>query len=192
VYQLPCVVLRYFNVYGKRQDPEGDYAAVIPTFIEQDRNDEKLMIYGDGSQTRDFIYVDDVVRTNILAAVTKVKEDHSLHSIINVGTGYPTDIEFLSRSILSLLDKELDQITYEPKRSGDIHDSFADNTILENMLKEKELDVLLDLKSGLIEMLGIDEDESFVVWMEIASNLFKILIEVDNHGVMGFDQLKSR
>ncbi|RLA92257.1 MAG: GDP-mannose 4,6-dehydratase, partial [Deltaproteobacteria bacterium] len=71
IYDLPTVSLRYFNVYGPYQNPNGEYAAVIPKFINQMLNGRPLTIYGDGTQTRDFIYIADVVRANIIAAEKK-------------------------------------------------------------------------------------------------------------------------
>lgn len=157
-YELPTVCLRYFNVYGKRQDPNGDYAAVIPKFINRAQNHEPLIIYGDGGQTRDFIHVNDVINANMVTALNK-----EVQTTINIGTGLPTDIEFLARVILSLTDNELDHIQYEAHRTGDIKDSFADNTKLEQILNDAEREYPMDLKTGLIELLDIDEEKVLIV-----------------------------
>ena len=71
IYNLPTICLRYFNVYGRRQDPSSNYAAVIPNFINKILNNKPLIIFGDGKQTRDFTYIEDVINANILAATSK-------------------------------------------------------------------------------------------------------------------------
>ncbi len=82
-YGLPTSCLRYFNVYGLRQDPKGDYAAVIPKFIERMRAGQAPTIYGDGYQTRDFVHVNDVVRANLLACW----RDEAIGQVFNVASG---------------------------------------------------------------------------------------------------------
>lgn len=72
-YQVPTASLRYFNVFGPRQNPESAYAAAVPIFINKALQNEPITIYGDGSQTRDFIYVKDVVKANILASQKEMK-----------------------------------------------------------------------------------------------------------------------
>ncbi len=151
-FDLPTVCLRYFNVYGPRQDPHGDYAAVIPKFIEHAKNNKPLTINGNGSQTRDFIYFKDVINANILAAI-----NNGVQGTINIGTGNQTDIDFLARSILSLTGNELDSITYKIQRDGDIKDSYADNTKLEQMLKCAKSGFPLNLKSGLSCLFDIED-----------------------------------
>jgi UDP-glucose 4-epimerase len=84
IYNLPTVSLRYFNVYGFRQDPEGAYALVIAKFLRQRKNGEAMTITGDGEQTRDFTHVRDVVRANILAAES---EKVGQGEVINIGAG---------------------------------------------------------------------------------------------------------
>ena len=119
VYDLQTVSLRYFNVYGPRQDPLGDYAAVIPKFISLTLEDKPLIIYGTGEQTRDFIFVKDVVKANILLAENKVS------GVFNVGSGKKTSIKDLAESILEISNKDL-EIKYQHERPGDIIDSYAD------------------------------------------------------------------
>ena len=165
-YNLPTVCLRYFNVYGPRQDPNGDYAAVIPKFISRIKQGKPLIIYGDGTQTRDFIYVDDVVNANIALAKSNngngnnssdKDNDIATTNVFNVGTGEQTSIHFLANTLLSIHDTDLNNIEYQPYRSGDIHDSFADNTKLEHVLEQTGYNVPLDLKNGLIDAAGIDK-----------------------------------
>jgi len=81
LYGLKTVALRYFNVYGPRQDPKSEYAAVIPAFITKYLAGEQLIIYGDGKQTRDFVYVQDVVQGNLLAM------EKDTCGVFNIGTG---------------------------------------------------------------------------------------------------------
>ena len=119
IFNLPTVVLRYFNVYGPRQDPNGEYAAVIPKFITNVLNDKPLVIYGDGLQTRDFIYIDDVVKTNILAA------ENNITGIFNAAGGKQITINQLAKTIMNLCNKDL-EIRYKATRPGDIKHSVAD------------------------------------------------------------------
>lgn len=119
VYHLPTVCLRYFNVYGLRQDPDSEYAAVIPKFIRRALNGNPPIIFGDGEQTRDFTYVKDAVKATILAAETEVT------GVYNVGSGNRVTINELAKLILSLIGRDLQPILQEP-RPGDIRHSLAD------------------------------------------------------------------
>ena len=124
VYDLPTVCLRYFNVYGPRQDPDGEYAAVIPKFINRIKEDKPLTIYGDGKQTRDFVFVDDVVNANILLA----KKEETESKIFNVASGNDISINDLSESIIEMdnaQNKNI-EILYEDFQPGDVRYSFAD------------------------------------------------------------------
>lgn len=115
--------LRYFNVYGARQDAESDYAAVIPIFIKKARKNENLTIYGDGRQTRDFVYVTDVVRANLLV----MESPHP--GIFNVGTAKAISIEELANSIIMLTGSEAGY-SFEPPRPGDVFTSTADISLI--------------------------------------------------------------
>ena len=119
VYGIPTVALRYFNVYGPKQDPCSEYAAVIPIFIRRALEDKNPVIYGDGEQIRDFIFVNDVVRANILAAESKAT------GIFNIASGKRITINDLASLIIKLCGKKLD-ITHANARSGDIKLSLAD------------------------------------------------------------------
>jgi UDP-glucose 4-epimerase len=119
VYGLPTVALRYFNVYGPRQDPASEYAAVIPRFVTRILNRESVVIYGDGEQTRDFTFVADVVRANILAA-----ESDSV-GVFNTAGGRRITLNDLAHIIMRLADNKVD-ILYEDVRPGDIKHSLAD------------------------------------------------------------------
>ena len=121
VYGLPTTSLRYFNVYGPRQDPKSDYAAVIPRFISRILRNEPPMIYGDGEQTRDFIFVEDVVGANILAAEKK----RANGEIINIGSAKRISINELAEKIMGQFEKNSRPIHIEPL-PGDVRHSVAD------------------------------------------------------------------
>ena len=121
VYNLPTIALRYFNVYGPRQDPSGDYAAVIPKFINNITKDKPPIIYGDGEQTRDFTFVNDVVQANILAAESNVR------GVFNIAVGNRITINGLAEMLMKIMNRNF-EITYEDCRPGDIKHSLADIT----------------------------------------------------------------
>lgn len=121
IYNLPTISLRYFNVYGPSQDPTSEYAAVIPRFITNIVNNKSPIIYGDGEQTRDFTFVDDVVDANILAA------ESSSTGIFNIAGGKRISINDLALLIIKLCKKDIKSTYIEP-RNGDILHSLADIT----------------------------------------------------------------
>src|SRR4051794_34605041 len=106
---MSCIGLRYFNVFGKRQDPEGAYAAVIPKWIAAMMSGSAVFINGDGSTSRDFCYVDNVVQANILAATTEA--DDAANQVYNVAIGDKTTLNELYDLIQELL--EIRQLTVE-------------------------------------------------------------------------------
>ncbi len=136
IYGLPTVSLRYFNVYGPRQDPSSEYAAVIPRFINRVLNNKPPVIYGDGKQTRDFTFIKDVVRANILSS-----ESGKARGMINVAGGKRITINELAEKIIDLTGKKekvkvkekLKPIYTEP-RPGDIRHSLADISKAKKML----------------------------------------------------------
>jgi len=119
VYGLPTVCLRYFNVYGPRQDPDSQYAAVIPRFISRALKGEPPIIYGDGEQTRDFTFVKDVVEANILMAESEAT------GIFNFASGESVSINRLAEVIIEFSGNALGP-THEAPRPGDIRHSLAD------------------------------------------------------------------
>jgi len=119
VYGLSTVCLRYFNVYGPKQDPESQYAAVIPSFIKQVTEQSPPTIYGDGEQTRDFTFVKDAVEANILAA------ESSATGIFNVGKGERNSIKKLTMLTIKLVGNNVEPVHTEP-RLGDVKHSLAD------------------------------------------------------------------
>lgn len=121
VYGLETVSLRYFNVYGKRQDPSSQYAAVLPKFITAFLKDDVPVIYGDGEQTRDFIHVDDCNQANMKAC----SAENLAGMFFNVGSGKSVTINELFLKIGNLMGKETPPVHAEA-RSGDIRDSLAD------------------------------------------------------------------
>jgi len=120
LYGLEAVALRYFNVYGPRQDPLSPYSGVISIFMAKALHNEPAVIYGDGNQSRDFIYVQDVVRANLLAAAAKGVGGR----VMNIGTGRSVVIKQLWKSICALSGQNLEP-EYAPKRPGDIVKSVA-------------------------------------------------------------------
>jgi nucleoside-diphosphate-sugar epimerase len=119
-YGLETAVLRYFNVYGPRQDPSSPYSGVISIFMTRALQSEPAVIYGNGNQSRDFIYVQDVVRANLLAAAAKGVCGRAM----NIGTGRSVSIKQLWETICALSDQNI-KPEYAPKRSGDIVASLA-------------------------------------------------------------------
>jgi nucleoside-diphosphate-sugar epimerase len=125
VYGLPIISLRYFNVFGKRQDPFSAYAAVIPLFVSKLIRGERPVIYGDGEQTRDFVHVENVVEANIRAAVNS--GETASGQAFNIGCGERISINTLYRIIAGELGSDLEP-EYGPPRSGEVRDSVADIT----------------------------------------------------------------
>jgi nucleoside-diphosphate-sugar epimerase len=121
VYDLETVALRYFNVFGPRQDPLSQYAAVVPRFITRARAGEPVTIYGDGTQSRDFTYVANVVDANLRA----VEAEGVSGSILNVATGSAASVNELAEKIGSVLGTEV-RTEYLPARAGDVKESWAD------------------------------------------------------------------
>lgn len=116
-WNVPTASLRYFNVFGPRQNPKSAYAAAVPIFINKALKNEPITIYGDGSQTRDFIYVKDVVKANILAS--KIGGE-----TYNVALGYSTSILELAKKIIEITNSK-SQIQFLEERPGDIKHSIA-------------------------------------------------------------------
>ena len=126
---VATVSLRYFNVFGPRQDPASEYAAVIPRFVVAALSDTRPTIFGDGLTTRDFVYVDDVVTANVLAA------DPSAPSGLacNIATGEETSLHDLLRAIGAVVGQEIEP-GYAPERAGDIARSRAEVSLAEREL----------------------------------------------------------
>jgi nucleoside-diphosphate-sugar epimerase len=120
LYDIDTVALRYFNIFGPRQDPSGEYAAVIPKFLNLMLDGERPVIYGDGEQSRDFTYIDNVVKANVLAAEGDVTGE-----VFNAACGGRVTVNELVEMLNELLDTDIDPI-YDDPRPGDIRHSHAD------------------------------------------------------------------
>jgi nucleoside-diphosphate-sugar epimerase len=130
LYGLETVCLRYFNVYGPKQDPTSQYSGVISIFMDKAVRDELPTIYGDGDQYRDFVYVADVVGANLQAALA----ENISGVVINVGTGGSVTINQLWKSIARLAGVESKPVR-APERPGDIQKSVADISRARQMLE---------------------------------------------------------
>ncbi|MCG7845357.1 MAG: SDR family oxidoreductase [Methanomassiliicoccales archaeon] len=130
-FGLPTCSLRYFNVFGPRQDPSSEYAAVVPKFIQAIKEGRKLTIFGDGEQTRDFAYVGDVVQANLLAALD---EGHN-GQVFNIARQEKVSVNQLAVMLLKHFGLEAqDHVQYQPVRKGDIKHSLADISKARNEL----------------------------------------------------------
>ena len=150
LYGLDTYGLRYFNVFGRRQNPEGMYAAVIPKFIKLLLNDEVPTINGDGRQSRDFTYIDNVIEANLKACLASSEAGGEA---FNIGAGGREFLIDIYNALCKALDKDIEPI-YGPARAGDIRDSNADIT------KAKEL-------------LGYDPEYDFAKGIALAIDWYK-------------------
>lgn len=139
-YNLPTVCLRYFNVFGPRQDPKSQYAAAVPIFIDKAIKNEDITIYGDGEQTRDFIFVKDIVKANVAVA------QNSATGVYNVARGGRITINDLARKIIQQTGSK-SKINYEPERAGDVKHSQADVSKLRSIGIQSDYDLDAGLKS---------------------------------------------
>jgi nucleoside-diphosphate-sugar epimerase len=128
-YGVPTVCLRYFNIYGPRQDPNGPYAAAIPKFIQRLKNHQAPIIYGDGTQTRDFVYVADVVRANLLAC----DQEAAIGQVFNITTGRGVSLVELMDELSDLLDVQI-QPEFQAERAGDIKHSLGNGDLIAKTL----------------------------------------------------------
>jgi UDP-N-acetylglucosamine 4-epimerase len=145
VFGLTTVSLRYFNVFGPRQDPSSQYSAVIPLFITRIIQGERPVIFGDGEQSRDFTYVSNIVEAILLA----LEAPGISGEIINTACGVKTTVNQLFESVRQILHKDIDPIHQEP-RPGDILHSFADITRAREMLRYEPK---ISLNEGLQETI---------------------------------------
>lgn len=129
-YGLETVTIRYFNVFGPRQDPNSQYAAVIPKFITEMLAGRRPTIFGDGKQSRDFTYIDNIVHGNLLAADAPA----AVGRTINVACGQSYNLLDLVEGINRALETKVTPI-FEPARAGDVRDSLADISLARELLK---------------------------------------------------------
>ncbi len=151
IYGLDCIGLRYFNVFGRKQDPFGAYAAVIPLFVKKMIAHEDVVINGDGEFSRDFTYIDNVVQMNLLCLETNNPD--AVNNVYNVAFGERTTLNSLTKYLKEILgeyDPEISNINiiHGPNREGDIPHSLASIEKAKTLLGYKPE---FDLKSGLIE-----------------------------------------
>lgn len=137
VYGMETIGLRYFNVFGERQDPEGAYAAVIPSFIKALIHKESPVINGDGSQSRDFTYIENAIQANLLAAATRNPD--AINQIFNIAFGEATTLNELARDIIQLISNSMPglkdiRLQYGPERPGDVKHSLANIDKAQNLL----------------------------------------------------------
>lgn len=136
-YSMECIGLRYFNVFGRRQDPDGAYAAVIPKWTAALIKGEPVYINGDGETSRDFCYIDNAVQANLLAATTNNPD--AVNQVYNVAVGDRTSLNDLYREIQQLLLSRYPHLvdakpTYRDFRPGDVRHSLADISKAANLL----------------------------------------------------------
>lgn len=120
IYNLPVACLRYFNVFGPRQDPYSQYAAVIPRFIEAFLKNKCAVVYGDGEQTRDFTYVENVVRANLSACTSEA----AIGKAINIACGTRHSLNELLQSLQDIFKRKI-EVSYMKAKLGDVRDSLA-------------------------------------------------------------------
>jgi UDP-glucose 4-epimerase len=128
-FGLPTVTVRYFNVFGPRQDPKSEYAAVLPKFVVQMLAGERPTIFGDGKQSRDFTYVANIVAGNLLAASVP----DAAGKTFNIACGEKLDLLDLVAAINRVLGTKLEPI-FDPPRAGDVRDSLADISLARRVL----------------------------------------------------------
>jgi UDP-glucose 4-epimerase len=121
LFPVETVALRYFNVFGRRQDPTSQYAAVVPRFIQAIADGRPVTVHGDGEQSRDFTHVENVVAANLLAA----DAPDAAGRVLNIATGGSETVNHLAETIGSILDRPVEK-TFGPPQPGDVRESWAD------------------------------------------------------------------
>jgi UDP-N-acetylglucosamine/UDP-N-acetylgalactosamine 4-epimerase len=148
-YGIETVGLRYFNVFGQRQDPDSVYAAVIPKWVKAMMRNEEVAIFGDGETSRDFCHVDNAIKMNILAAISENKE--SAGKAYNCACGERTSLNQLYKYLQELMVSKYEhlresQVVYGDFRPGDVRHSLADYSLAKNNLK---YEYIYDVRQGL-------------------------------------------
>ncbi len=154
LYGMELIGLRYFNVFGRRQRPDGAYAAAIPRFIQAFIAGESPVIHGDGGQTRDFTYIENVIQANRLAV--EVENPQALNQVYNVAYGAGTSVVDLVEMIRAALKPRLDYVgeiplQFDPPRVGDVRDSLADVSKARRLLGYEPK---YSIESGLEKAIG--------------------------------------
>jgi len=146
VFGLETIALRYFNVFGPYQDPTSQYAAAIQAFVMAILKDKAPTIYGDGEQSRDFTYIDNVVDANLLAA----RAEHTAGEVINIACGKAVTVNAIIGMINNLLGKAVKPV-YADERPGDVKHSLADVTLAEELIG---FDARISFEAGLEKAIG--------------------------------------
>ncbi len=145
IYRLETVALRYFNVFGPRQDPASEYAAVIPRFLRAVLEKRRPIVFGDGEQTRDFTYIANVVQANLLAATSPDAIGHAM----NIGCGEQITLNTVLRLSGEITNTSVEAEYREP-RPGDIRDSLADISLAQRLLGYKPA---INFREGLVRTM---------------------------------------
>lgn len=151
LYGFNTISLRYFNIFGPRQDPFSQYAAAIPNFVTKILNNEQPIIFGDGKQSRDFTFVSNVVEANLLAS----QAQNVSGEVFNIACGCRTTVNVLVDEIKTILGKEIPSNFSDP-RPGDVKHSHADISKAEELLNYKPL---ITFKEGLEKTISWYEDQ---------------------------------
>jgi len=146
VFGLETISLRYFNVFGPHQDPTSQYAAAIPAFVTAVLKDRSPTVFGDGEQSRDFTYVDNVVEANLLAA----RAEHTAGEVVNIACGEAVTVNATIDMINEVLGRNVKPI-YDAPRPGDVKHSLADITLAQNLIGFKPI---VPFKQGLQKAIG--------------------------------------
>ena len=154
VYGLETITLRYFNVFGPRQDPSSHYSGVISRFISALLSDERPVIFGDGEQSRDFTYVENVVAANLKAA----ESSKGIGQVINIANGERISLNQLLSELISLTGKTGVTAEYRPLRAGDVKHSLADISRARELLGYEPQ---VDLRTGLQQTIAWWERSRF-------------------------------
>lgn len=144
LYDIPASATRFFNVYGPNQNPNSPYSGFISILVNRLRENTELTIFGDGEQSRDFVYIEDVIQALLLIATS----NQSLGEVYNVGTGIKNTINDLTKFAQKFTDKEL-SIKYDAARQGDIKDSLSDVSKLESIGYKPNFDLVDGMKNYL-------------------------------------------
>ncbi len=163
IYGLETVALRYFNVFGPRQDPTSAYAAVIPRFLRAILERKRPIVFGDGEQTRDFTYIANVVQANLLAATSP----HAVGRVMNIGRGEQITLNTVLRLAGEIMHTSIDADYREP-RTGDIRDSLADISLAQQLLGYKPA---VSFREGLAHTLEAIRQDVLQTSKEVLVNI---------------------
>lgn len=154
-YSIPIIGLRYFNVFGPNQDPNGAYAAVIPRWIDSILKNKTLQLNGDGSTSRDFTYVDNIILANILSCIKTLDKDYN---VFNVGCGDQINLKDLLNILIKNIDIDFNKIEYNNFRKGDVKHSNANIELIKNKLSYSPL---INFETGIKKTIEYYEKNTF-------------------------------